>query len=118
MSGMFELQQELNDQLEACYGLVGDIEREGVAAAEARGEYRAALRARILQLRAEGRYPATLVPKIAEGANDVNAKAVEMECAEARYQAAREALNVRKRALDITREQMQREWTTPGRDAL
>ena len=107
MSGMFELQQELNDQLEACYGLVGDIEREGVAAAEARGEYRAALRARILQLRAEGRYPATLVPKIAE-----------MECAEARYQAAREALNVRKRALDITREQMQREWTTPGRDAL
>ena len=109
----FDLCQALSETISQAYRDVSDMRVLGVRKAETRGDYRAALKARILTLRADKSIPATLVPKVAEGCADVNKAFVAAEIAEAEWEAARETVMLRKREADILREQINREWYTP-----
>lgn len=109
----FDLSQALHSTLSQAYKDVDEMRDLGVEKAQARAAYRAALKTRILALRADKSIPATLVPKVAEGSADVNAAYIEAEIAEANWEAARETVMLRKREADILREQINREWYTP-----
>lgn len=109
----FDLSQSLTETISQAYDDVRDMRRLGVLKAQKRGSYRAALKTRILALRADKSIPATLVPKVAEGSKDVNQAFIDAEIAEAEWEAARETVMLRKREADILREQINREWYTP-----
>ena len=109
----FDLSQALYSTLEQAYEDVEEMRQLGVEKAKKRGTYRAALKTRILALRADKSIPATLVPKVAEGSKDVNQAFIEAEIAEVEWEAARETVMLRKREADIIREQINREWYTP-----
>lgn len=111
-SDYFDLNATLNDTLLQAYEDVEGMKRAGIEKAKARAAYRAALKGRILALRADKAIPAGLIPKVAEGCADVNDAFVAAEIAEAEYEASRETVMLRKREADILREQLNREWYT------
>lgn len=112
-SDYFDLSQALGLTLDQAYADVKEMKKLGIEKAKRRGNYRAALKTRILALRADKSIPATLIPKVAEGCKDVNQAFVDAEIAEANWEAARETVMLRKREADILREQINREWYTP-----
>lgn len=112
-SDYFDLNATLNETLSQAYEDVEGMKQAGVEKAKARASYRAALKSRILALRADKAIPAGLVPKVAEGCADVNQAFVEAEIADANWEAARETVMLRKREADILREQLNREWFQP-----
>ncbi len=114
MSDYFDLNATLNDTLSQAYEDVEGMKQAGIEKAKARAAYRAALKGRILALRADKVIPAGLIPKVAEGCADVNDAFVAAEIADTTYDAARETVMLRKREADILREQLQREWSTPS----
>ena len=118
MPGYFELTQELNDTLSKAYQDLDDSVRNGNAAAQARADYKAALNKEILNLRANTKLPANLIPKVADGSEEVNRLGLALDCAEVLYKASNEAIQLRKRQVDILREQIAREDRTPRRENL
>lgn len=114
----FDLNQTLMATLEQAYADVDSMREAGIGKAKARAAYRAALKTRILALRADKAIPAGLIPKVAEGCADVNQAFVEAEVAEAEYDAAKETVMLRKREADILREQLSREWSIPRKDGI
>lgn len=81
----------------------------GIAAAETERDYRMALAEKILRLREEN-MPVTICPDIARGCREVALKRFERDCAEARYKASMEAINIYKRELGILENEYKREW--------
>lgn len=114
----FDLNQSLMSTLDQAYSDVDAMRVAGIAKAEERAGYRAALKTRILALRADKAIPAGLIPKVAEGCADVNQAFVKAEIAEAEYDAAKETVMLRKREADILREQLSREWSTPRKERI
>ena len=90
------LEQELGDEIEAAFQANEEFRAAGIELAAKRAEARKALKTQMLAYRAQG-YPATLIPKMAEGAQAV-------------YDAAREVVLLRKRKVDVIREQISRDW--------
>ena len=83
--------------------------KRGKALAEAERAYRVALASKILTLR-DGGYPATLIGDLARGDSEVAKLKFDRDCAEVVYDSSREAINVYKKAIDVLREQIDREW--------
>lgn len=83
--------------------------KRGKALAEAERAYRVALSSKILTLRESG-YPATLIGDLARGDAEVARLKFDRDCAEVVYESSREAINVYKKAIDVLREQIDREW--------
>lgn len=111
-SDYFDLSQTLNATLQQAYLDVDEMRAAGIEKAKKAAAYKAALKTRILALRADKAIPASLIPKVADGCADVNQAFVESAIAEAEYDACRETVMLRKREADILREQINREWYT------
>lgn len=77
---------------------------------EAERRYRIARASRTLYERAENRIPATLIPDIVRGQEDIALIAFERDCAGSDYDANYEALLLAKKRIDTYREMMDREW--------
>ena len=118
MTDYFDLTQSLNDALSKAYDELDEAETWGTEAAQMRAGYKAALATKILELRAKGTVPATLIQKVAEGSENVRTMGMEMEIAEVRYKASLEAIQLHKREADIIREQINREGYVPRRENL
>ena len=118
MSDYFELTAELNDSMQQAWRDLDESKQTGIRASEARAAYRAAMSAEILNLRANSKLPANLIPKVAEGSEEVNRLGLALDCAEVLYKASNEAIQLRKRQVDILREQIAREDRTPRRENL
>lgn len=106
---MNDLITVLNATLAQAQSALNDMRTEGMAHARAKAEYRKALARKILELRKEG-FPATYIPELARGDDLVAEKCFERDCAEIRYNAARETVLLRKKEADTLREQIAREW--------
>ena len=118
MSDYFELTAELNDSMQQAWRDLDESKQTGIRASEARAAYRAAMSAEILDLRANSKLPASLIPKVAEGSERVNELALQYDISEVLYKAACEAVQLRKRQVDIIREQIGREDRNPRRENL
>lgn len=109
MSDGLMLEQELGNEIEAAFQANEEFRAAGIELAAKRAEARKALKTQMLAYRAQG-YPATLIPKLAEGAEAVSNATFEADCAQAEYDAAREVVLLRKRKIDVIREQISRDW--------
>lgn len=114
----FSLVQELNDLMAKAYKDLDYCIIHGNTAAEARANYKTALNAELLNLRENTKLPANLIPKVAEGSEEVMLRALDLDCAEVLYKAANEVVQLRKRQIDIIREQIAREHSIPRRENL
>lgn len=115
MSDMFDLQQAIDATSHKTRLDINTIEAEGVEVAKARRAYSTLVAKLSLELRANG-MAVSMVKVAVEGDEDVASARYELDCAEARYKAACEVVNVDKRDIDILREQLNREWATPRRE--
>lgn len=112
----FELQQSLSRALVENGQAIEDMRVQAEARARTKSEYRKALASTTLKLKAQG-MPATLVHDVARGDGDVATKQFEADLADALWEACREQVMLRKREVDILREQINREYAAEGRTA-
>ncbi|NBJ67751.1 hypothetical protein [Adlercreutzia caecimuris] len=87
----------------------------GVALAEAEREYRVQKRTRTLWERSGGA-PVTIIGDLVCGCDDIAALRLKRDCAQAEYDANREALLLAKKRIDTIREMIAREWSANGND--
>lgn len=118
MSDYFELTAELHDSMQKAWRDLDESKQAGIRASEARAAYRAAMSIEIIDLRANSKLPANLIPKVAEGSERVNELALQYDISEVLYKASCEAVQLDKRQVDIIREQIAREDRTPRRENL
>ncbi len=104
----------LNSAMAAANAAIRSLAEHGRAKAEAEGRYRVALAKKELELRTEGKLPASLVHDLAKGDEDVARLYVRWVCAESIYDQTREEIMYRKREADVCREQLAREWSQAG----
>lgn len=82
----------------------------GAAKAEAERQYRIAKRVRIVWERGNGT-PVTIIGDVVCGYDDIAQLRFARDCAEAEYDANREALLLAKKQIDTIREVIAREWS-------
>ncbi|MEY8460110.1 hypothetical protein AALA69_03150 [Eggerthellaceae bacterium 24-137] len=87
----------------------------GSALAEAEREYRVQKRVRTLWQRSEGT-PVTIIGDLVCGCDDIADLRLRRDCAQAEYDANREALMLAKKNIDTIREMIAREWSANGSD--
>lgn len=85
----------------------------GVALAEAEREYRVQKRVRTLWERTGGT-PVTIIGDLVCGCDDIADLRLKRDCAQAEYDANREALMLAKKNIDTVREIIAREWSANG----
>lgn len=108
MSGI-GLHQQLFDAMRKADECVSEMGELGAKVANAEREYRVAKQKRILYYR-DKKFPATLIPDIVKGSQDIADLAFARDCAEAEYKANYEALLWAKKRVDVIREQIDREF--------
>ncbi len=112
MSGI-DTAQELNAELARYAASVADLRRSGRALAEATHGYKRALALEMARLEAEGAAKTTM-RDLARGSGEVCDLALARDLAEAEWFADKEVVNMRKRNVDVLREQYAREWSASG----
>lgn len=108
MDGM-ELVQQLNyelDQAEACAAETQGLGREK---AEAEREYRVALSKTMLRLRSDG-IPATIIGDVCRGIPEIAELRCKRDCAEADWEANREAHYLHRQRAEMYRDIIKVEW--------
>lgn len=81
----------------------------GKMLAQKERDYKVASAKRMLVLRAEG-YPATLIPDLTRGDEEIAKLRMERDIAQTLYDTSREAINSYKLQIRIVQEQIKREW--------
>lgn len=89
--------------------LIDELARCGQKLAEAEFSYRRAKTQIALRMKAEGE-SATMIMQILKGHPEVAQLALERDIAKAKYETARESINLLKWQMRITENQIQREW--------
>jgi len=103
----------LRENLNTLNHLTKQYREEGIAAAEADREYRMKVAVAVLHGKELG-YPATLI-KDAIYKDEALARArFERDCAQANYEATKEAINTLKLETRIVNDQLNREWNQSG----
>lgn len=105
-----DLVRQISECFDAAYGQVADMAELGKAKAEAERAYRTAKSKRLLYEREYGKTPVSIIADVVKGYEDIALLACGRDCAEAAYDANREALLLNKKRIDFLREQMSREW--------
>lgn len=113
MSG-FELTQDLNSALRAYSESVTELKGMAVALASAGAGYKRSKAVEIARLRAE-KVPATVAESQSYASPGVSGALEERDALQALWDAQREVVQLRKREVDVIREQMQREAAMSGR---
>ena len=85
------------------------LRERGFELARAEAEYQSAKSARALELKADG-MPATMISLVIKGDKKVAGKMFERDCAQVRYDSAKEALQVYKLDARMLEAQIDREW--------
>lgn len=104
-----DMAQGLMEAIDAADELLEQLAECGRKKAEAEREYRMAKRTRTLYERANGA-PVSIIGDLVKGYADIANLALARDCAEAEYEATREAIMLNKRKIDIYREQLAREF--------
>lgn len=112
MSG-YAIAQELDAELALYAEAVSQLRRSGRALAQATRDYKRALALEMARLEAQGKAKTTM-RDLARGDEDVCELAFRRDLAEAEYKADLEVINMRKRNVDVLREQYAREWSASG----
>lgn len=113
MDGL-ELQQMLNDAMDAAFRANEEARKSGRALATANANYKAELAAEAARLKASGT-PVTLIHDLAFKQRSVRTMRVARDAAEVEYKADMETVQLRKREVDILREEMRMDWAASGR---
>lgn len=100
---------ELREKMAMLDKALREIKPRGVEFAEAEKDYRAALAAKILELR-DDKYPVTITPDLARGDPHVSELRFKRDCAEALYKAAYEGINILKLSIKILESEIDREF--------
>lgn len=111
---MQSLMMALMDEREAMAESVRDVRRTGLAKAAAEREYQTAKARRALQLKAEG-HSAAMIQLILKGDEAVSLPLFNRDCADAEYEAARQAHNYHKLNARFIESQIEREWAQERR---
>lgn len=105
-----DLHGALYEAMEQADSALADMARLGEERARADRAYREAKAERMLFERAENHTPASMVADLAKGDPEVAELKVAAECADALYEANREALLWSKKKVDTVRELIAREF--------
>ncbi len=105
-----DIVREIAERFEEADREVGEMAELGRRKAEAERAYRTAKSRRLLYEREYGKTPVSIIADVVRGYEDIAVLACERDCAEALYDANREALLLNKKRIDWLREQMAREW--------
>lgn len=100
---------ELREKMAMLDKALREIKPRGVELAEAEKDYRAALAAKILELRAD-KYPVTITPDLARGDPNVSELRFKRDCASALYKAAFEGINILKLSIKILESEIDRDF--------
>lgn len=100
----------LMDAMAEARDALGRMAPLGRAKAEAERAYRIAKRTRILWERGENGTPVSIISDVVCGYDDIAALRFARDCADAEYEANREALLLAKKQVDTVREIIAREW--------
>lgn len=92
---------------------LSEFHKRSRAYSESRKSYQIALAKQILLLRSE-KYPATIIPDLARGNEEVAELRFERDIAEGLMKSAQEAINVYKLEVRLLESQIDREWTRKG----
>lgn len=106
---MQDLQQGLNKLFDLLHAALIQISKRGEEYALAECEYRAELSKRMLERKTEG-VAATILSDVCRGEPDIANLKFQRDCAEAKYKAALEAVNVYKLKIKSVEAQIDREW--------
>ena len=109
-----ELVQALERELSEAESCVNQMPGLGKDLAEAEREYRIALSAELLNGKAQG-VPATILPDVCRGREDVALKRFRRDCAQAIMDANVAAYNLHKKKADAIRDGIKAEWQQAGR---
>lgn len=104
-----DLQTELMVALDEAEARINEMASLGEAKAEAERAYRVAKRKRLLMERQQGT-PVSIIADIVKGYEDIAQLALERDCAEAVYEANREAIMFAKHKSAALREIIAREY--------
>lgn len=108
------LQQALGSAMEAAFAANDAARKSGRDLATAGVNYRAELAAESARLKSAGT-PVTLIHDLAFNARSVRTMRLARDVAEVEYKADMEAVQLRKREVDILREEMRMDWAASGR---
>lgn len=111
---MHELMAALRAERDAMADSVRDVRRTGLAKADAERAYQVAKARRALQLKAEG-HSAAMIQMILKGDDEVSLPLFNRDCAEAEYEAAKQAHNHHKLNARFIEAQIEREWAQERR---
>lgn len=106
---MNDLWTDIQRRLDLLDVSLREVGKRGREYAEAEADYRSALSAKILELRADN-MPVTICPDVARGTQHIAMLKMDRDCKEALYKAALESVNVYKLQIKVLEAQMQREW--------
>lgn len=100
---------ELREKMDLLDKALLEIKPRGVELAQAECNYKTALAAKMLELRAEG-MPATITPDLARGDAHVAELRLKRDVAEALYKSAYEGINILKLSIKILESEIDREY--------
>ena len=106
--------QTLQETIADCNNAIVQLMNDGVAVAAARQKYRVALARKQLELRETEKLPATLINDVSRGDRECAALKFDLERCEVAYEATKQRIMLRKREVDIIREQINREYSERG----
>lgn len=106
---MQDLQQRLKNNFDMLHAALTRIGSRGEEYALAEAEYRTELSKRMLERKTEG-IAATILSDVCRGEPDIANLKFQRDCAEAKYKAALEAVNVYKLKIKSLEAQIEREW--------
>jgi hypothetical protein len=106
---MQDLQQSLNKLFDLLHAALTQIGKRGEEYALAEADYRSELSKRMLERKTEG-IAATILSDVCRGEPDIANLKFQRDCAEAKYKAALEAVNVYKLKIKSLEAQIEREW--------
>ncbi len=108
------LSQELLRLVAEAEEAVDQMALAGVALANAERDYRRALRVEITRERMTTRTPVRIISDVCRGDDNVSNLKALRDAAEAKYEASKELVNVKKLAVRILGEQINREYGRPS----
>lgn len=106
---MQDLQKSLKKNFDFLHAALTQIGKRGEEYALAEADYRSELAKRMLERKTEG-IAATILSDICRGEPDIANLKFQRDCAEAKYKAALEAVNVYKLKIKSLEAQIEREW--------
>lgn len=112
MNDLIDEIQKKNDQLTQA---LRTLRPNRIALAEAERDYKEAVTKEVLRLKDEG-MPSTLINTLIYGLPTISTLRFKRDCAEAVFNANEEAINVFKLQLRLIEAQLNREWTSQGRN--